>query len=107
MFSVPTVTAAVPRAMLLKRAPNVKVPDASFAHSNVRMHHRLASFLYGGALNRDLTEDYQEFSGVFTGEQRGMSHNIFRKGTAFIQIVVMIEGNGTLEFKNIKFEEIQ
>ena len=77
------------------------------AGSNVRMHHRLASFLYGGALNRDLTEDYQEFSGVFTGEQRGMSHNIFRKGTAFIQIVVMIEGNGTLEFKNIKFEEIQ
>ena len=74
--------------------------------SKVRMHHRLASFLYGGALNKVLTENYQEFSGPFTGEQRGMSHNIFRKGTAFIQIVVMLEGAGTLEFKDIKWEII-
>jgi hypothetical protein len=32
--------------------------------------------------------------------------DIFRKGTAFIQVVVMLEGAGTLELKNIKFEEI-
>ena len=74
--------------------------------SKVRMHHRLAAFLYGGALNQVLGSEYKAFEGVFTGEQRGMSHNIFRKGTAFIQVVVMLEGAGTLEFKNIKFEEI-
>ena len=75
------------------------------AGSKVRMHHRLSAFLYGGALNQALTDEFQEFSGVFSGEQRGMSHNIFRKGTAFIQVVVMLEGNGVLEFKDIKFEE--
>lgn len=76
------------------------------AGSKVRMHHQLSAFLYGGALNQALTEEFQEFSGVFTGEQRGMSHSSFRQGTAFIQVVVMLEGAGTLEFKDIKFEEI-
>lgn len=86
----------------------LKAPMRAFyaAGTKVRMHYRLAAFLYGGALNKALTADYQEFSGVFTGEQRGMSHNMFRKGTAFIQVVVMLEGNGTLEFKDIKFEEL-
>ena len=76
------------------------------AGSKVRLHHRLAAFLYGGALNKVLDTEFKEFSGVFTGEQRGMSHNIFRRGTAFIQVVVMLEGNGILEFKDIKFEEL-
>lgn len=76
------------------------------AGSKVRLHHRLAAFLYGGALNKKLSDQWQEFSGIFTGEQRGMSHNIFRKGTAFIQVVVMQEGSGSLQFKDVKFEEI-
>ena len=80
--------------------------DFYAAGTKVRLHHRLAAFLYGGALNQPLTENWQEFSGVFTGEQHGMSNNIFRKGTAFIQVVVMLEGAGTIEFKDIKFEEI-
>lgn len=80
--------------------------DFYAAATKVRMHHRLAAFLYAGALNQALTEEWQEFSGVITGEQRGMSHNIFRKGTACIQVVVMLEGAGTLEFKDVRFEEL-
>ena len=75
--------------------------------TKVRMHHRLAAFLYGGALNQTMTGEFQEFSGEFTGEQRGFSHKAFRQGTAFIQVVVMLEGNGTLEFKEVKFEEVR
>ena len=75
--------------------------------TKVRMHHRLAAFLYGGALNKVLSGEFQDVSGEFTGEQRGFSHNAFRQGTAFIQVVVMLEGNGTLEFKDIKFEEVR
>lgn len=75
--------------------------------TKVRMHHRLAAFLYGGALNKVLSGEFQDISGEFTGEQRGFSHNAFRQGTAFIQVVVMLEGNGTLEFKDIKFEEVR
>ena len=75
--------------------------------TKVRMQHRLAAFLYGGALNKVLSGEFQEISGDFTGEQRGFSHNAFRQGTAFIQVVVMLEGNGTLEFKDIKFEEVR
>ena len=81
--------------------------DFYAAGTKVRMHHRLAAFLYAGALNRELTEDWQEFSGLITGEQRGMSHNVFRKGTRCIQVVVMLEGAGTLEFRDIRFEEVQ
>jgi hypothetical protein len=76
------------------------------AGSKVRLHHRLSAFLYGGALNKVLDTGFKEFSGVFTGEQHGVAHNIFRKGTAFIQVVVMLEGAGILEFKDIKFEEV-
>ena len=75
--------------------------------TKVRMHHRLAAFLYGGALNKVLSGEFQDISGEFTGEQRGFSHNAFRQGTAFIQVLVMLEGNGTLEFKDIKFEEVR
>lgn len=75
--------------------------------TKVRMHHRLAAFLYGGALNKVLSGEFQDISGEFTGEQRGFSHNAFRQGTAFIQVVVMLEGNGTLEFKEVKFEEVR
>ena len=104
-------TVAITSVKLLpdgKAELELKEPMREFypAGNKVRMHHRLASFLYGGALNKVLSEEFQEFSGVFTGEQRGMSHNIFRKGTAFIQVVVMLEGAGTMEFKDIKFEEL-
>jgi hypothetical protein len=77
------------------------------AKSQVRLHQRLASFLYGGALNKALTGEYVAFSGVFTGEQRSSSNNIFRQGTCFVQLIVMLEGQGTLLFKDIKFEEVK
>ena len=91
-----------------KAVLTLKEPLREFypANTNVRMHHRLSSFLYGGALNKVLSGEWQEFSGPFTGEQHGMSHNIFRKGTQYIQVVVMLEGAGTLEFKDVKFEEL-
>jgi hypothetical protein len=77
------------------------------AKSKVRLHQRLASFLYGGALNKPLSDEYVAFSGIFTGEQRGNLNNIFRKGTQFVQLIVMLEGQGTLIFKDIKFEEVK
>ena len=76
-------------------------------NSKVRLHQRLASFLYGGALNKPLTTEYVTCSGIFTGEQRGGNNNIFRQGTQFVQLIVMLEGQGTLLFKDIKFEEVK
>lgn len=92
-----------------KAVLELKEPLRAFyaANTKVRMHHRLSAFLYGGALNKALTGEFQEISGVFTGEQRNFSHNGFRQGTAFIKVVVMLEGNGTLEFKDVKFEEVK
>ena len=86
----------------------LKEPLRAFyaAGSRVRMHHRVAAFLYGGALNQKLDGEFRDFSGTFSGEQRGMAHDKFRKGTAFVRIVVMLEGDGVLEFRDVKFEEV-